>query len=280
MKKNIIENHHLKLIAHELRKRIIEVSYSSGAHHIGSALSCIDILTVLYFHVMNIKIKNPFDKKRDWFLLSKGHAALALYLTLEKYGLLKDMQVEKEFLSDGGILGGHPDRLNQYGIEISSGSLGYGLSIGSGVALSAKKDNRESRAFILLGDGECNEGMIWEAVMFASHHRLDNLVAIVDYNNLQGLGYIKDILNLSPLSNKFSSFDWNVREIDGNNIDELLEVFDDLPFKRNMPSVIIANTVKGKGISSMENKLHSHYEVLNEERYKIIMNELDNIILN
>ena len=203
-----------------------------------------------------------------------------LYLTLEKYGLLKDIQVEKEFLSDGGILGGHPDRLNQYGIEISSGSLGYGLSIGSGVALSAKKNNRESRAFILLGDGECNEGMIWEAVMFASHHRLDNLVAIVDYNNLQGLGYIKDILNLSPLSNKFSSFDWNVREIDGNNIDELLEVFDDLPFKRNMPSVIIANTVKGKGISSMENKLHSHYEVLNEERYKIIMNELDNIILN
>ena len=265
--------------ATQLRRTILRTALKAGKGHIPPAFSWVEIAVALYQGgLLRLRPSEPRWAERDRFLLSKGHGCLTLYSMLAEFGYFSASELDG-FAGDGSLLAGHPDR-NIPGVESISGSLGHGLGVGAGLALSAKLDGNGWNTVVLMGDGECNEGMIWEAVMFASHHRLDNLVAIVDYNNLQGLGYIKDILNLSPLSNKFSSFDWNVREIDGNNIDELLEVFDDLPFKRNMPSVIIANTVKGKGISSMENKLHSHYEVLNEERYKIIMNELDNIILN
>jgi len=265
----------LETIAYDLRKMIIKVSYQAKAHHIGSALSCIDILTVLYFYTMNLNIKDPSHPDRDWFILSKGHAALAQYVALVKRGFFNESILKSEFLTDGGILGGHPDRSIKHGIEMSSGSLGHGLSIGAGVALAAKKDNRNNRSFILLGDGECNEGMVWEAAMFASHHKLDNLIAIVDYNKLQGLGTTSDILNLNSLLEKFCSFGWNVKEINGNNINEIIKAMNSLPYKKDMPSMIIANTIKGKGIPSLENKLHSHYEVLTKERYKQTIKELE-----
>jgi len=267
----------LEAIAYDLRRMIIKVSYQAKAHHIGSALSCIDILTALYFHTMNLNTKNPFHPDRDWFMLSKGHAALAQYVALVKRGFFNESVLKSEFLTDGGILGGHPDISIVHGIEMSSGSLGHGLSIGVGVALVAKKDNRDSRSFILLGDGECNEGMVWEAAMFASHHKLDNLIAIVDFNNLQGLGTTSEILSLNSLSEKFCSFGWNVSEINGNNIKEIIEEMNLVPYKKDMPNMIIANTVKGKGIPSLENKLHSHYEVLTKERYGQIIKELEKV---
>lgn len=269
----------LKTIAHDLRKMIINISYKSKAHHIGSALSCIDLLTTLYFYSMKINLNDFNSENRDWFMLSKGHAALALYVTLAKRGYFNELLVEKEFLKNGGIFGGHPDRLIKYGIEISSGSLGYGLSIAAGYALAAKKNNVKCRSIVLLGDGECNEGMIWEAVMFAKQHKLDNLVAIIDYNNLQGLGYCDEILDLSSLSEKFSSFGWCVREIDGHNITEIMNTLDLLPIENNIPNVIIANTIKGKGVSCLENRLDSHYKILNKQIYLEIIEELDSIVI-
>jgi len=259
----------------ELRKLIINISHKARAHHIGSEFACIDILTVLYFRYMNINPTNLTDPDRDWFMLSKGHAALAQYVVLAAKGFFSFDDLQKEFLTDGGKLGGHPDRNSLPGIEMSSGSLGHGLSIGTGVALNSRFDNTTQRIFILLGDGECNEGLIWEAVLFAGHYGLDNLVAIIDYNRLQGFGKTDEILNLDPFSDKFKSFGWAVKEIDGHNIPELIKCFDQLPFEKGKPNCIIANTVKGKGSPFMENKLDSHYIVLNDELKNIILNELD-----
>ncbi len=272
--KKINDLSYLNNIAYQLRKDIIDISYSSKAHHIGSEFSCIDILTSLYFNIMNIFPKDPYNIKRDWFLLSKGHAALALYTTLSKAGFFNKNKLKKEFLSDGGLLGGHPDKNSLPGIEMSSGSLGHSLSIGSGVALGLKINNIKSKVFVLLGDGELNEGMIWEACMFSSHNKLDNLIAIIDYNRLQGFGTTDQILNLDPLDKKFESFGWKTKVINGHNIEEIISTMRSLPLEKNNPTVIIANTIKGKGIKSMENKLHSHYEILTKERYKEVLGEL------
>ena len=261
----------LNKISFFLRKKIIEISYKTKAHHIGSELSCIDILVALYFSVMNINASTPPDKNRDFFILSKGHAALALYVTLMKKGFFSEDYLKKEFLSDGGKLGGHPDMNKKLGIEISSGSLGHGLSIGAGIALANKKDGNQGKAFVLLGDGECNEGMVWEAILFASHQKLDNLMAIIDYNKLQGFGSTKNVLNLDPLKEKFESFGWNTLEVDGHNIESIVNASRELLKKKNKPNLIIANTIKGKGVDSMENKLESHYEVLDEKKYLDIM---------
>ena len=257
----------LKKISFFLRKKIIEISYQAKAHHIGSELSCIDILVALYFNIMNINANTPHDKNRDFFILSKGHAALALYVTLMKKGFFSENYLKKEFLSDGGTLGGHPDKNNQLGIEISSGSLGHGLSIGAGIALANKKDNNPGKVFVLLGDGECNEGMVWEALLFASHQKLNNLMAIIDYNKLQGFGSTKDILNLDPLKEKLESFGWNTKEVNGHDINSIINTSKELFKEKNKPSLLIANTIKGKGINSMENKFESHYEVLDEKKY-------------
>ena len=169
MSKNLIK------ISSQLRKKIVEISYHSKAHHIGSAMSCIDILAALYFNIMNISPKNPKKKSRDYFIMSKGHAVLALYVTLMKRGFFSETFLKKNFITNGGKLGGHPDKNLNLGIEISSGSLGYGISVGSGIALSLKKDKKKNKVYVLLGDGELNEGMIWEAALFASHNKLNNL---------------------------------------------------------------------------------------------------------
>ena len=264
---NISQINDLNKISFFLRKKIIEISYQAKAHHIGSELSCIDILVALYFNIMNINAKTPNDKNRDFFILSKGHAALALYVTLMKKGFFSENYLKKEFLSDGGALGGHPDKNTQLGIEVSSGSLGHGLSIGAGIALANKKDSSPGKVFVLLGDGECNEGMVWEALLFASHHRLNNLMAIIDYNKLQGFGSTKDILNLDPLKEKLESFGWNTKEVNGHDIKAIINTSKELFEEKSKPSLLIANTIKGKGIQSMENKFESHYEVLDEKKY-------------
>lgn len=257
-------------IAKDLRKMIIDISYRSKAHHIGSALSCIDLLAGLYFHGMKINPQNPKDPNRDWFILSKGHAGLAQYVTLAKRGFFP-VEVLDNFLVDGSLLGAHPDKDCVPGVEVSTGSLGHGLSLACGVALAAKKDNIHRRAFVILGDGECDEGSIWETAMFASHHKLDNLTVIVDYNKLQAFGKTNQVLNLDSLSSKFESFGWKALEINGHNMSEIIKALDKLPFEVDRPSVIIANTIKGKGAALMEDKLESHYiDIDQNQRDEII----------
>lgn len=261
----------LNLISNELRKLIVDVSFEAGAHHIGPAFSCIDILTALYFDIMSLKKES---RDGDWFMLSKGHAALAHYATLAVRGYFKKEVLYQDFLANGARLGGHPDRLSVPGIEMSSGSLGHGLSIGAGVALAAKYDNSDKRSFVILGDGECNEGMVWEAVLFASQRQLDNVVAIIDYNRLQGFGTTDSVLSLDPLKQKFQSFGWSVKEINGHDMTEIIKSMRKLPFERGKPNVIIANTIKGKGSAILENKLESHYLVLNSKIREQIINDL------
>ena len=268
------QNMELEEIALNLRKKIIEISYLSKSHHIGSELSCIDILVSLYFKIMKIEPKKPTHKDRDYFILSKGHAALALYVTLMQKGFFSENFLKKEFLSNGGQLGGHPDMNLDKGIEISSGSLGQGLAIAAGITLANKKDNKKNRTFVLLGDGECNEGMIWEAALFASHQKLNNLIAIIDYNKLQGFGSTTEIMDLEPFKEKFESFGWNTMLVDGHDIQSIITAIEKIFLCKNKPNVLIANTVKGKGITFMENKFESHYEVLDAKKYQEIIKNL------
>lgn len=260
--------------AKQIRKKILKMIYNSQSSHIGSALSCVDILTVLYFKILKIDPANPCFQNRDRFILSKGHAASALYATLSKRGFFPD-GVLNEYCKDGSSLPGHSTMHCVPGVEISTGSLGHGLSIGTGIALAAKHDNRSFRTFVLLGDGECNEGSIWEAVMFSAHHKLDNLIAIVDRNKLQGFGKTKDVIDLEPLADKWSTFRWAVKEIDGHNYNEIENTLKQIPFKERSPSAIIANTVKGKGVSFMENSLEWHYKSPTREENKIAINEIN-----
>lgn len=261
-------------ISNELRKDILDISYLAKAHHIGSEFSCIDILTSIFFNYMDTDINNYMDVNSDTFCLSKGHAALALYVTLSKKGFFSKEKLIENFLTDGGNLGGHPDRYSLPGIEINSGSLGHSLSVGAGIALAAKNDSINKKIIVLLGDGECNEGMIWEAALFSSHYNLNNLIAIIDLNGLQGLGTTNQVMNLNSLNNKFESFGWFTQEIDGHNFDQINYSIKQCGIKNKMPNIIIANTIKGKGVTSMENTLKSHYETLTKERYNETLDEL------
>ncbi len=263
-----IKTKQLETLLNKIKYEIIKISYETKAHHIGSELSCLEILVCLYFSIMNIDSKRSF-LERDNFILSKGHAALALYVVLKEKGFFTHKFLLNNFLTDGGKLGGHPDFNKKLGIDFSSGSLGQGLSIASGMALSDKIDKLKKKVFVLLGDGELNEGMIWESALFCSHHKLNNLYAIIDSNNLQGFGQNNKVLNIEPLSDKFKSFGWNVLSVDGHNIENILSVFK--KFKKNQkPNLLIAKTIKGKGIKFLENKLESHYKVLSDEDYKKI----------
>ncbi len=262
----------LNKISFELKKKIIEISYRKKTHHIGSCLSCIDILTVLYFDFM--KIKNSKINQNDKFIMSKGHAALTYYLMLMKKKFFSEKFLLKEYLSDNGKFGGHPDTNSLLGIDFCSGSLGNGLSVASGMAYTFKKDKKNNRVFILIGDGECNEGIIWESALFSAQHKLDNLYVILDYNKLQGFGSTKNIINLEPIKSKFKSFNWNVIESNGHNIETLVKSLSFLKKKKNKPNLLIAHTIKGKSIKFMENKFESHYHVLNKKDYEISLKGL------
>ena len=255
------------------KKKIIEISYFKKAHHLGSCLSCIDILVALFFGVMKHSKNNP-SSKNDFFIISKGHAALAYYLILMKKKFFSENYLLKNFFVNNGSLGGHPDRNKKLGIDYCSGSLGHGISVGCGVALSYLKDKKKNKVFVLMSDGECNEGMVWEAMLFAGHQKLHNLFVVIDYNKLQGFGRTTDILNLSSLKKKIQSFNWNVLEAGGHNIGNIIKQAKKMISLANKPNLIIANTIKGKGISFMENKFESHYQVLDNKNYLQSLKEI------
>lgn len=260
-------------ISKEVRKNVLKMIYRSKGAHIGSSLSCADILTVLYFKVLKIDPKNPIAKDRDRFILSKGHAAAALYAILSQRGFFSE-EVLDTYCQDGTKLAGHSTKESVPGVEVSTGSLGHGLSMGNGIALSAKRDKKNYRVFVLMSDGECQEGSVWEAALFAGRHKLDNLVGIVDYNKLQAFGRTNEVLNLEPFAKKWQDFGWEVKEIDGHNFSEIEKSLAILPFEKKKPSLVIAHTVKGKGISFLENKLISHYKHFTEEEYQKALKEL------
>ncbi len=259
--------------AKKIRREILEMLFRTQSPHIGSCLSCVDILVALYFKVLKISPETKKNRERDIFILSKGHAGPALYAVLAEQGFF-DKKLLGRFGVDNGLFEGHPSRNLELGIEISSGSLGQGLSVGAGMALARKLDDSESRVFVLMSDGDLQEGAVWQAMLFSSHYQLDNLTAIIDYNKLQVLGKTPEVLNLEPLKEKFISFGWQTKEVDGHNFEQLIDVLEKVPFYPAKPNIIIANTKKGKGISFMENNLLWHSQCPNDEEYHRALKEL------
>lgn len=247
--------------------------YSTKSPHIGSSFSMVELLVALYWKILNLKEGKLTDPNRDKMLLSKGHGCAALYAVLAKRGFIDKKEFEG-FAKDSCSLGQHPNRDIKSGIEITSGSLGHGLSIGNGMALAAKNDNSDSRIFVFMGDGELNEGSVWEAALFAGHHNLDNLIAVIDRNKLQALGSSSDIMNLSPLSDKWKAFGWGVKTVNGHDIDEIIAALESVPFEEGKPSCLIADTVKGKGVSFMENNFKWHDKCPDEKEYQAALEEL------
>lgn len=241
----------LQNIANYARYIIIKTLINSGLGHPGGSLSSIDVMTALYFDIMNIDSTNPDSDERDRFILSKGHSSLALYTILFMKGFISQEDIST-FRKDGSNLWGHLD-LKTPGVEMSTGSLGHGLSVGVGRALAAKIDKNTHKVFVMMGDGETQEGSIWEAAMSAAHYKLDNLIGIVDRNKIQQCGFTEDILALGDYKEKWGSFGWSVQEIDGHNMKEIDRSLNQIPFGSEKPSLIISQTVKGKGISFMEN---------------------------
>ena len=264
----------LKEKALNIRKNIIEMIYLAQSGHPGGALSCADLLTVLYFSEMNVDINNPKDENRDRLVLSKGHASAALYATLAEKGFFAKEEL-KGFRNINSMLQGHPDRKKILGVDMSTGSLGQGLSVANGMALAGKIDGKDYRVYCIMGDGEIEEGQVWEAAMTAGHHKLDNLCVIVDNNGLQIDGKVTDVMNPMPIDEKFKSFGFNVININGNDIDEILEAFDKARTAKGRPTAIIAKTVKGKGISFMEDQAGWHGKAPNKEEYEKAIQELE-----
>jgi len=263
----------LEKIAKDIRIGIIESIYNAKSGHPGGSLSCTDILTVLYFNQMNINPKDPKADSRDRLVLSKGHSAPALYSTLANRGYFpKEELVSLRSLNS--MLQGHPDMKNIPGVDMSTGSLGQGLSVANGMALSSKLNKMGFRVYCLLGDGEIEEGQIWEAAMSASHYQLDNLCVIVDNNNLQIDGSVDKVMNIYPIKEKFESFGFYAIEVNGHSIEELINAFNKAKEVKGKPTVIIAKTIKGKGISFMENIAGWHGKAPNEEQYNLAKKEL------
>lgn len=265
----------LKKTANKIRKLIVKMLAKAGSGHPGGSLSSTDIMTCLFFEVMNLDPKNPKWPDRDRFHLSKGHCCPALYAVLAEKGYF-DQKHLWNLRELGALLQGHPDRRTP-GIEVASGSLGQGLSVAAGMALAGKLDKKNYRVYCLTGDGELQEGNIWEAAMSASHFKLDNLCAIVDFNRFQIDGRTEDIMNLEPLVNKWESFGWHVIQCDGHNISELLDAFQKAGAIKLKPTVIIADTVKGKGVSFMEHVKDFHGRAPTDEEEKIALEELNEI---
>ena len=257
----------------EVRKGIVEGVHSAKAGHPGGSLSAADIFTYLYFEEMNIDPKNPKDENRDRFVLSKGHTAPGLYSALAHRGYfpVEDLLTLRH---TGSYLQGHPDMKHIPGVDMSSGSLGQGLSAAAGMALAGKLQNKDYRVYALLGDGEIQEGQIWEAAMFSGYRKLDNLCVIVDNNNLQIDGAIDEVCSPYPIDKKFESFNFHVINIDGNDFDQIRAAFVEAKETKGMPTAIIAHTVKGKGVSFMENQVGWHGKTPNDEEFAIAMEDL------
>ena len=267
----------LQNYACKIRQGVIEEVYCAQSGHPGGSLSIAEILAVLYFNQMNIDEKNPKAKERDRLVLSKGHTSPALYSTLALRGFF-DTKELKNFRNINSNLQGHPDMKNIPGVDASTGSLGQGLSIANGMALASKQDNEGVRVYCICGDGEIEEGQIWEAAMTSSHYKLDNLCLIVDNNNLQIDGAVSDVMNIYPIDEKFKSFGFEVINVDGHNIPELISAFEQAKKVKGKPTVIIANTIKGKGVSFMENAVDWHGKAPNDAEYEIAMKDLEGAV--
>lgn len=259
--------------ARTIRKDIIEMIYRAGSGHPGGSLSAADIVTALYFSQMRHNPRSPSWSDRDRFILSKGHCAPLLYAVLAESGYFSKKEL-KSLRKIGSRLQGHPDMRKTAGVEVSTGSLGQGLSIANGIALASKMDKRDSTIYVLLGDGEIEEGQIWEAAMLASHYELDNIVAILDYNGLQVDGPVTQVMNIEPVSDKWKAFGWYVIEINGHSMPEIVESLNRAKTCQGKPAIIIAHTVKGKGISFMENKVEWHGKAPSKGEYRQALEEL------
>ena len=258
----------------EVRKGIVTGVYNAKSGHPGGSLSAADLFTYLYFEEMNVDPENPEDENRDRFVLSKGHTAPGYYAALALKGFfpIEDLKTLRHV---GSYLQGHPDKKHTPGVDMSSGSLGQGLSVAVGMALAAKMQGKDYRTYCLCGDGEIQEGQIWEAAMFAGHRKLDNLCVIVDNNNLQIDGTVEDVCSPYPIDEKFKAFNFHVININGNDFDEIDKAFAEARAHKGEPTAIIAHTIKGKGVSFMEDKAGWHGKAPNEEEYKIAMEELE-----
>ncbi len=264
----------LEKISKEVRRGIIEEVYRAESGHPGGSLSIADILTVLYFNVLNIDPTNSKWEDRDRFVLSKGHCSPALYSILANRGYF-DKELLKSFRNLESNLQGHPDMNKVPGVDMTTGSLGQGLSVANGMAIAGKMNNKQYRVYCLLGDGEIEEGQVWEAAMTANKYKLDNLCVIVDNNNLQIDGTIEEVMSSYPIDEKFKSFGFQIINIDGHNIQEIIDAFDVAKNVKGKPTCIIAKTIKGKGVSFMENKAEWHGKAPTEEQYNLAMKELN-----
>lgn len=259
-------------LARRIRAHVLRMTHKANASHVGSCLSIADILAVLYGNVLRVDPARPGWTGRDRFILSKGHAAAAVYAVLAEQGFLPVAWLDK-YGEDNGWLEGHIN-YGVPGVEVSTGSLGHGLPIGSGMALAGKRSGLPYRVFTLMSDGDCDEGSTWEAALFAPHHRLDNLTAIIDHNKIQGFGTVKEVLDLEPLADKWRSFRWAVREINGHDYAQIEGALNSLPFEPGRPSCIIAHTIKGRGVSFMENQVAWHYKSPSREELARGLKEL------
>lgn len=263
-----------RALAKRIRIKAIQMVHAAHSAHVGGSLSMADLLAALYGHELRVDPKRSDWPERDRFILSKGHACAALYAVLAFKGFFPEEWLDT-FYRDGGKLAGHATHTGVPGVEVSTGSLGHGLPIATGMALAAMRDGKLHRVFALLSDGECDEGSVWEAILFASHHRLDNLVVIVDFNKIQSLGHVDEVLALQPFAQKWQAFGWSVREIDGHDMGAILAALSLVPFEVGRPSCILANTVKGKGVSFMEDKLLWHYRNPSVDEMKQAIAEIE-----
>mgnify|MGYP002548720531 CR=1 FL=1 len=262
----------LTLQSERNRKRLIEIIYKAKAGHIGGDLSCLNILTALYFDVMNVDVANPKDDSRDRFILSKGHCVEALYVTLESKGF-----ITKDILDTLGqydsILSGHPT-IEVPGIEVNTGALGHGLSVGVGMAIAAKMDKKNYKTYVLMGDGEQGEGSIYEAAMAARQYSLDNLVAIIDRNHLQISGDTEDVMGIDDIYDRWTAFGWEVKDMNGDDIESVIRTFRSIDYTNQHPHLLVAHTTKGKGVAFMEGEAKWHHGVPNDEQYELAIQEI------
>lgn len=269
-----METQQYEALAKQIRTHVLRMTHQVRSSHVGTSLSMADLLAVLYMSILRIDPTRPDSGNRDRFILSKGHGGAGVYAVLAECGFFPIEWLDT-YCQDGSHLAGHITHHGVPGVDASTGSLGHGLSIGCGMALAGKRDERDYRVFVMLSDGECDEGSTWEPVLFAPHHKLDNLIAIVDYNKIQSLGSVEEVLDLKPLGDKWKAFGWSVREIDGHDFQRIEDTLLAVPFESDRPSCIIAHTVKGKGISFMENQLIWHYYSPDKDELSRALAELE-----
>jgi transketolase len=262
-------------LARRVRKQALVMTSRANASHIGSSLSSVDIMAMLYGKVMRYDPARPDWPERDRFILSKGHACSALYAMLAECDFFGREWLDT-YCQDGARLAGHVTHTGVPGVEVSTGSLGHGLSLGAGMALALKRDGKPQRVYVVISDGECDEGSVWEAALFAPHHKLDNLTVIVDYNKIQSLGRVKDVIDLDPLAEKWRAFGWGAVELNGHDLEALDRAFTASPLSPGCPSCIVAHTVKGKGVSYMEDKLKWHYSAPKGDELAQALTEVEN----